>query len=456
MTPLDQILASMAMPERFSGNQYRLGDAGSPFTTIDQPSQDPMVRADVAAQIAAMKQRMAAGANTMNWEQSGSNIRPTGDQLTQAIAEAQRAQSQQRFGNSPFGGSFNRRFGAGSPSMLPGEEAVPPQVGPSPEEVAQLMHVLQSTAEQTKQYQPNQVTRQTGVPYAGPMIDASNGPLRSQPWYDEYVAASQAGGDTPMIRGGGGTPVDQGKQDAYRTRMAEQQNQRQSLVQQNALMESAARRQRMTGLTDPRYVGAMLDQMGGGQGGGSYAGDAWMYGPQAANAMMENRTKQDAINGQMQMNEANREQEASQFQVEMDLRRQQLEAQVAENQQTAEFQRSMMQNPMYWAAQGVGLPTQMQVQGLMGGGASGSLGLPTLTPEGMSPSIGPQEFYNQATVYGGNDPSRVPAMWAATGHADPFPQNINRPKVGGSTQPGFLAILAELLGDPALIAASRR
>lgn len=257
-------------------------------------------------------------AQTMNWEQSSRP--PSSADVLMSLLEAQRAQSQQNFHNSPFGPSFERRFGAMSPlAMLPGEEAVPPQVGPSAEEVARLQAAVQAAAQANGQFTPQISTRATGATYTGPALDASSGTLQSQPWYDEYLAAAQQGVDLPAVVGSGGTPRDMNQAAAYRANRQRVMNERQANVQSNALMQGAARRQRMTGLTDPRYVEALMEALGGANG---MAGNAYLYGPEVASNM---RT----VDLQAGMASANQQQDAAQFADEMAFKREALQAEQA-------------------------------------------------------------------------------------------------------------------------------
>lgn len=108
-----------------------------------------------------------------------------------------------------------------------------------------LAQALASAAGDAGALSQNQVTRNTGSgTYVGPMLESS-GPLQSQPWYDEYVAAAQGGAPLPMVRGSGGTPVDKEKQAAYRQQRQATVDARQRNVQSNAVADRVARHQRM-------------------------------------------------------------------------------------------------------------------------------------------------------------------------------------------------------------------
>lgn len=269
--------------------------------------------------------------------QGFSGASPSSADVLMSLLEASRAQSQRQFANSPFGDSFNRRFGDMAGMMLPGEEAVPPSVGPSPEDVARLQAALMQAGDGSLE---NQVTRQgTSGTYAGPVLNAT-GPLQAQPWYDEYLAAAKGGADLPMVRGNGGTPVDQDKQAAYRKQRQETMAGRQANVQSNALMDSAARRQRMTGMADPRYVAEMLGRIGA--SGGGMASDAFLYGPEAAVNLQDIAMRGNAVNSQAQMAADARAQEAQQFAQEMGLNERKLLADIENAKATRALQERVL------------------------------------------------------------------------------------------------------------------
>lgn len=192
----------------------------------------------------------------------------------------------QDYGMSPAGPSMQRRFGAGSPlgmEMLPDEQAVPPQVGPSAEEVAQLQSALMAAAQEQGQLDPFLVTRQgTSGTYAGPALHASGTPLQAQPWYDEYLAAAQGGADLPMVRGNGHeSPEMLQKRQDYGAARDQEMAGRWDMVQQNAMAKSAARRQNEMGAADPTYVKMLMEALGAADDGGM-AGNAFLYGPEIA------------------------------------------------------------------------------------------------------------------------------------------------------------------------------
>lgn len=127
--------------------------------------------------------------NPLNWEQSP---RPASSaDVLMSLLAAQRAESQKKFANSPFGSSFNRRFGG---LGLP-EPAAPS--GPSPDDLATL-DALQQSFNQAVQADGNSSMFNVN---GEQRLKQGTGSLQSQPWYDELVALGQAGGGMPTIQG---------------------------------------------------------------------------------------------------------------------------------------------------------------------------------------------------------------------------------------------------------------
>lgn len=190
------------------------------------------------------------GGNPMNWAQQ--RPLPTQDETMGTLLEALRAQSQTQFAHSPFGGSFNRRFGGNSFSPIQNELDAPSaktgqELGPA--EQARMITALQSAAEQGGQFIPQMTTRRTGSgTYSGPAIESSEAPMQSQPWYGAYLAAAEGGADLPMVRGSGGTPIDGQKQAAYKANRAQDMQGRKRLVQNKAQAKSDQRGVRMGNL----------------------------------------------------------------------------------------------------------------------------------------------------------------------------------------------------------------
>lgn len=168
-----------------------------------------------------------------NWSEPYSGVMDT-------LASVMRARDQRNFAQSPFGGSFQRRF-SGNFSPIQNElDAPSTKTGqmPGPGEQARLLSALQSAAESGGQFVPQMVSSHgTSGTYAGPAIESS-GPLQGQGYYDELIAAAQGGADLPMIRGNGGTPIDQQKRAAYKANRAQDMKGRRALVQQKAQAKS--------------------------------------------------------------------------------------------------------------------------------------------------------------------------------------------------------------------------
>lgn len=311
---------------------------------------------------------------------------------------------------SPAGPSMQRRFGAGSPlgmEMLPDEQAVPSQVGPSAEEVAQLQSALMAAAQEQGQLDPFLVTRQgTSGTYAGPALHASGTPLQAQPWYDEYLAAAQGGAALPMVRGNGHeSPEMLQKRQAYGAARDKEMSGRWDMVRQNAMAKSAARRQNEMGAADPTYVKMLMEALGAANDGGM-AGNAFLYGPEIA----QNLHTVDMQAGMA--NEARREQ-ARQADEKLNFEREQAAA------QGTPYQR--------WAGgvlgQGIAnggdmanmLPAIAQAAPMLGfqgapnlGSASGSMGAMPLPPMKLEQALAvsggdPARFFQAVRSMGGND-----------------------------------------------------
>lgn len=183
-----------------------------------------------------------------NWSQDYGDVMNT-------LVEAQRAQQQNQFAHSPFGGSFNRRFGGAMPAGLSG--AMPQQQEAMPNLAALQGALAQATG-------------------GAQMMDASNGSLQSQPWYDEYLSVAQAGGQLPMVHGGGGPLTGEEQRGITERRQQRLENGRAGLlpmedrranVRENALADSEQRKMRM-GKLDPDQVRFnQLSRLQGGLGG---------------------------------------------------------------------------------------------------------------------------------------------------------------------------------------------
>lgn len=215
-----------------------------------------------------------------DWSQPYSGIMDT-------LLQAQQAGQQRAWDQSLSGPSFNRRFGGMLPPSL-NMPSAPVQQQADPQTLAALQGALAQAAQATGQFMPDAVTRQTGVPYAGPMIDASGGPLRGQKWYDEYLTLAQNGGDLPMVQGHAGampaeTQVGIDKRRAERLGGLVPMAERRQNVQNKALY---AREQNAvdSGNMSPnqQYFNELARLQGalGGQGGGDIVNGA-IFGPQA-------------------------------------------------------------------------------------------------------------------------------------------------------------------------------
>jgi hypothetical protein len=221
------------------------------------------------------------GGNPMNWAQQ--RPLPTQAETMGTLLEALRAQSQTQFAHSPFGGSFNRRFGGNSFSPIQNELDAPSaktgqELGPA--EQARMITALQSAAEQGGQFVPQMTTRRTGSgTYSGPAIESSEAPMQSQPWYGEYLAAAEGGADLPMVRGSGGTPIDGQKQAAYKANRAQDMQGRRQLVQSKSQAKSDQRGVRMGNLNPMEADLRAIDRSGNGD---PFNQDAMLWGPGVA------------------------------------------------------------------------------------------------------------------------------------------------------------------------------
>ena len=225
----------------------------------------------------------------------GGDFTPNWGDVMNTLVASEQANARQNYGNSPMGNDFLRRFTGSSPLGLPAQEN--PVAAPTPD-FAALQGALAQAARESGQFIPNAVTRQTGVPYAGPMIDASEGPLRGQPWYDELIAAAQAnpGASMPMVMGSGGTPRDMDKANAYRANRAAEMKSRRSMGEQQAVAKAEQRASRMGDLSpNQQYfneLGRLQGALGGEQqGGGGNLMNIVMGGPEFAAAMDRNNVE---------------------------------------------------------------------------------------------------------------------------------------------------------------------
>lgn len=227
----------------------------------------------------------------------GGNFTPDWSDVMNTLVASEQANARQNYGNSPMGSDFLRRFTGASPLGLPAQEN---PVAPSTPDFAALQGALAQAARESGQFIPNAVTRQTGVPYAGPMIDASEGPLRGQPLYDELIAAAQAnpGAAMPMVMGSGGTPRDMDKANAYRANRAAEMDSRRNAVQQQAIAKSEQRASRMGDLSpNQQYfneLARLQGALGGGQqGGGQNLMNGVLFGPEAMVGLDRNNAERD-------------------------------------------------------------------------------------------------------------------------------------------------------------------
>lgn len=248
--------------------------------------------------------------NMLNWEQS---LRPPSQfDMQQAVMDAEQQALRQRNAAMPMAGSFDRRFGADSPllSLLSGggQNPAAAPAAQSPADQGLLAAALQLAAQNSGALSRNQTMRGgPGGTFHGDVLESS-GPLQAQPWYDEYLAAGQAGADLPMVRGSG-APMSDAARAGIQARRDERLSgtlpmaERRANVRSNAIAQRAARHGRM-GIPDNGMqmdLLSRLQEMDGGQAADpmsmlGYARNRAALGPEAAGGMMEGgfRLAQDA------------------------------------------------------------------------------------------------------------------------------------------------------------------
>lgn len=238
-----------------------------PWGVGGQPSQNPMMQQQVAQQVAALRNQMQ--------QQEQMRYGMPGQQDPRVGAMMQELES--RLGGGPQWRDTTGLGGRMSRLPMPQEQQAPqgPQQDPG-----LLLKALQLAAGNSGNYAGGQPQLrdmdaidarslgQRGFPGASQgrqVIDRNSSiPLSEEPWFDEYVAAGQAGADNmPMIKGGAGTdsPEILARRAAHRE--ARLQNERAGLlpmeerranVRTNAINKTAARHGRM-GIPDnaPQY-----------------------------------------------------------------------------------------------------------------------------------------------------------------------------------------------------------
>lgn len=306
---LMSLLAGMKQPSDEFGRQFRLGEAGSPFTTVDQPSQDPEFQQRAMAEAAAMRQRMLAQ------EQARWGIReqdPAVGSFMQAI-EAQLGSPRR----NPWVDSTGLGGRMDALAQMPSQAAPLGRPQASPEEQGLLRQALETAAGNSMrpmdQYDARSLAQQ-GQPSSlqgrEVLQGSSERPMTAEPWYDEYLALAQSGAgrdQLPMIRGNAPTedPRNLAKRDAYRQNRQAEMDSRQRLVQSKAVGQTAARHQRM-GIPDNSMMFDSIDRLQGMQGGegGQQSGsvgyliDQMTGGPQYAQAAMQQRGEMQRMDAQ--------------------------------------------------------------------------------------------------------------------------------------------------------------
>jgi hypothetical protein len=210
-----------------------------------------------------------------NWSQDYGDVMNT-------LVEAQRAQQQNQFAHSPFGGSFNRRFGGAMPAGLSG--AMPQQQEAMPDLAA-----LQGALAQAMQGAPGTNMMEGLAPGGGDLAQHS-GAMQQQPWYDEYLAAHEGGAQLPMLQNMGGRGLNEVEQAGIQDRRQQRLGgtlpmaDRRANVRNNAIAESEQRSVRMGDMSQNQQyfneLSRLQGQLGGQQGGGDLMNGV-MFGPQA-------------------------------------------------------------------------------------------------------------------------------------------------------------------------------
>lgn len=227
-----------------------------------------------------------------NWSQDYSDVMNT-------LVEAQRAQQQNQFAHSPFGGSFFNRFGGPLPPGLAGGAAQAPQQPPVD------MAALQGALAQAIGSTPG--TSITSPPFGDTIVNQATGSLQSQPWYDEFMAVAQAGGNTPVVKGNH-MPLQQHQQQALDAGIQDRRQQRlggtlpmadrRANVRNNAIAESEQRSVRMGDMSENQQyfneLSRLQGDLGGQQGGGDLMNGV-MFGPKAMADMAAVKQRQQEV-----------------------------------------------------------------------------------------------------------------------------------------------------------------
>lgn len=224
-----------------------------------------------------------------NWSQPYSGIMDT-------LLQAQQAGQQRAWDQSLSGPSFNRRFGGMLPMSLNAPSA-PVQQQADP----QMLAALQGALAQAVGGDPASNFMAGVAPGGGDLLQHS-GSMQSQPWYDEYLAAHEAGAPTPMLQNMGGRGLNEAEQAGITARRQERLGgltpmaERRQNVQNKALY---AREQNAvdSGNMSPnqQYFNELARLQGalGGQGGGGSLMTGVLFGPDAMVGMDRNNAERD-------------------------------------------------------------------------------------------------------------------------------------------------------------------
>lgn len=215
-----------------------------------------------------------------DWSQPWSGVMDT-------LLQSQQAGQQRAWDQSPSGPSFNRRFGGMLPPSL-NMPSAPVQQQADPQTLAALQGALSGAIQDSESFMlPNNTVQHSGS-------------MQSQPWYDEFLAAHEAGAPTPMLQNMGGRGLNPTEQAGIQQRRQERLGgtlpmaDRRANVRNNAIAESEQRSVRMGDMSENQQyfneLARLQGALGGQQGGGNLMNGV-LFGPEAMVGMDRNQTE---------------------------------------------------------------------------------------------------------------------------------------------------------------------
>lgn len=134
---------------------------------------------------------------SMNWQQS---LRPPSSyDVMSTLLDAQRQAGRDSYAAQPMASSFLDRFGGPMLGQSQPQQAAQQQL--DPEMLSMLLGGLRSAVAGSNKTKPGNNSAMMNPDTPQETILQGTGRLQDQPWYDEYLLASQQGADVPMVKG---------------------------------------------------------------------------------------------------------------------------------------------------------------------------------------------------------------------------------------------------------------